>query len=1117
MHMFNKIIAFSFPNPLSMNPSEWNKLFLSGRNLSVPSGKPLYSYKIAIKEFVTLADVLKNNGPWSSDWDCCFVLYATEWWRKFYEGSNWSWEPILKAINKANLSVADRNQLVSSGFKKWKRTINENLKGSDYIGTVVLECGLPLRVLESEHYLTDLLKDLYQELGAISTVETQYNEVVKSVSATHRLPQTLQKDAFFHLLLQFITELVALNEKYGFSNVDKPVEKLDQLDINWRSRFPLRIEGTASKNFIDQLLAGVIKDQPYEPAHIRVSHELIQHAGGWKLKTMLNIQAGFYKLPALGISNAEFEALSNKLEIYTGTPTGDQRIGFAFKSHDQQQLQFDPIKHYPLAGSASGRRELYLLDPKSYRKLPLPTAGIDISEYSEPFVFSALDDVNPEKGWELIAVGTVRLKRGTYRVLTTEDAILTPGIWKTLMQMTIDGTLFTLYEGGSDLHIQQNDNDFYLSFSADAESFSYELVPPLNGFEFYREENKAIYKGWPKIYKIRADGAVIGKVGSALEYNNNGRWTRWTPDVFGKTRVRLTSGSSVLFCKTVQVLPPNFSVEFNLPEKTVHLLHSSAFSITIYTGTQTRLQTNTGGHDIYFTEPENLLPDFFEIGLTPKHSGTDKILLRLPCPKQQLQFYSPSKERLPYKASLYLHDLYGTRLYISNLLSFPVSYRLRLKLLDSDQPEDSSVFRTLKVPAYGNIELALVNLKESMLSLLAISTNIDAKILVSCDDRAAIEIRQYEFKLEKVEDGGILMRSRQKDLPPFDLQAFPLDEPFSPEKVVTLNYLPVSQRWQLPRSKGTWFIYPAPGIKEQFRPLAYYFENNSDGTPIETATICRLHQVAVLEKGDRLPLLDKILDQMAVNCEHPDWSELCSLYKSLQHLPLNCQDIFSRLGSHQNAMMMGVLILPIELVIRMTEEFAIIWSRYPIQSWITTFQCYYSSLHKVAPAFSEHTIQLKQKWIGQHLGLTSLTWLTNQLLFPDQMETPPFITLDLARFLLDEYLHGGEQRPGLRARHLDEKWPTHLNSDIANLFRAVPKAIRELLPAELAPYQKGVLYLPFVLAAASVQPDVIRMPTFTAAYKFRIQEVIDFDEEWFIKVYDLIQGYLLKELTLAIK
>jgi hypothetical protein len=43
------------------------------------------------------------------------------------------------------------------------------------------------------------------------------------------------------------------------------------------------------------------------------------------------------------------------------------------------------------------------------------------------------------------------------------------------------------------------------------------------------------------------------------------------------------------------------------------------------------------------------------------------------------------------------------------------------------------------------------------------------------------------------------------------------------------------------------------------------------------------------------------------------------------------------------------------------------------------------------------------------------------------------------------------------------------------------------------------------------------MPIFTAQYKFRIQEIIDFDEEWFTKVYDLIQGYFLKELTLAIK
>jgi len=1092
-----------------MNPAEWYKLFLTSKTLSAPSGAPLYSYKITQREYLTLTDVLKNNGGWASGWDCCFVLYATEWWRKFYDGGNWSWEPILRSINKTSLSILDRNQLVSSGFKKWKRPVNENLKGNDFIGTVVIECGLPLRVLESDHYLGDIIADLYQELGAISSIEAEHVELVKSLSSTRKLPQALQKDAFFHLLLQFVTGLVSFNEKFGFSGTDKPVERLDALSPGWRERFPLRLDGQAARNFIDQLLTGVTKVQEYQSTLMRAIHELVRHSNSWQLKIRLEIKAGLHKLPALGISITEFETLSHKLEIYVRTGSVDQRIGFAFKNYDLQGFHLDKIT-YHIPGHSIHGWDLYLMDPANYHKIALKIVRADLSQNSEPLIFESFSDNDSEKGWELVATGTTRLSYGIYRVVIAANAIFTSGDRKLLGNILIDGKDLTVYEVISDVGIEQNDSFFYLSFSEESEIFSYELAPQPTGFEFYRDENKSIFRGWPKIYKTREDGVVIGKVTSALEYFNGSHWATLTPEVIGKVKIRLTNGSRVLLCKTIQVLPADFTLNFNISERTVQLLHSGSFSVTIYSDAKTVIEAIEDGHSIAFKEDVRSLPEFFQIGLMPKICGTDKVLLKIPCPKQQLYFFSAAKERLSYKASLYLHDLYGSRLFISNLLPFSKTHRLKLTLLDPQQSEEISVYRSLKVTAFGNIELALVTLKDIMLSLLSMTTSIDARILVSCDDKAAIEIRQFELTLEKLDGGFMQMKANEETISCFDLQAFRLDEPFATEQVHTLIYEQEKSRWGLSKKEGLWFIFPASGIKEQFRPLAFALSSDLDQEQIDTDAITRLHEVAHFRREERFVLMDKVLDQMAADFAHPDWKGLCDLYLSLRHLPLGSQDVFARLSNHTDAIMTGALILPEEMILRLSQEFAIIWSQFPVDSWLSIIDRHYISLTFLVAAHAEQAVKARLEWIGHHLGLTSIKWVIDRLLFDEggRIGTPQ-ISPPIARMLIEELLNGSELKPGLRARHLEEKWPDQLSDGIINIFKALPEEVRGLLTTELVSHQKYVIYLPFILAAASVQPDLVKIPKLTRLTKFRIREVISFDEAWFAEVYNFVQGYLL--------
>lgn len=1097
-----------------MNPAEWYSIFLTRRKLSASSGDPLYSYKIAEAEYVTLTDTLKLHTHWARDWDCCFVLYATEWWRRCYEGGYWSWDPILRSINKATLPPADRNLLAASGFKKWRRPVTESLRGNDFIGTIVLECGLPFKVLESEHYLADVITDLYEELGAISSIQSEHLGLVRSIPSVKRLPQTLQKDAFFYLLLQFVKGLVDVNEKYGISASDNPAERLDSLSKDWRDQFPLRIDGGADKGFIDRLLTGVTKTQKYQPTIVRMRHQLVWRKDEWRLKTMLNIKGGIYQLSAIGIPDDAFEELSNKLEIHIETSSGDQRIGYAFKKSQPDGLMLDAVNDYPMSGGGLGDREPYLLDPKSFRKIPMKTAGVDLDEAAEPLIFAAptdLSDQDIEGGWELVTAGSAQLKHGQYRVLCTEEAVLLAGEWKPLGQLVLEDKAYAIYEVSSEIELQQRGNTFQLEFSAETEAYSYEPAPSVNGFEFCKEENKAIYRGWPKIYKVRADGAVAGLVGSGLEYLKGKQWTRWSPEVAGKVKIRLTNGSRVLFCKTLRVLPAGLLVEFNAAERKVLLVHSSAFTVTIYSEAKTEIALTADGHSIYFPGTEWGGADLFELGLTPKGGETDSVILKVPYPSAQLHF-SSSDGRLGYRARLYLHELIGSRLYINNLSSLPKIYRLKLSLLESGPPEELSVYRTLKVAAYGSFGLPLVNLRESILLLLSMTASIDVRVLVSCNDKAAVEIGFFEFSFDRLGDGCMRMHDPSEEMP-MGVSAFRLDRPFDAETPPALLHRQEDGCWCLPDPEGVWFIYPAAEVKAQFRPLSYSLEKFGYGPMelAETLAMTRMQEAAVLLKNRRAVVMNRILDAMAVDASHPDWIELRELANAVRHLPLSSLDHFTLLCDHNDAILAAAAVLPEELVLRLSQEFAVIWARYPVDSWMAVFRHYHAYLVSTVPRYAEEVIRNRLAWIGRHLELTSIASVLTDNLYPTQgMADAHRINEQLAAYMIGNYLNGGEQGPGLRGRHdEDEKWP-ELPADILGPgFKALPAVVRKFITMHLSNYQRSVVYLPFILAAASVQPESVKLPGLTPLVHFKIRETIAFDEQWFADVYNFVQGFLL--------
>lgn len=87
-----------------MRPSEWIDTILQRHGIEKPDGRPLYQYRLNDQEFSDLTSLLKlsallgiNNITKMLFWDAAFVMYAAEWWRRYYKG-DWGWEGVFGSI-----------------------------------------------------------------------------------------------------------------------------------------------------------------------------------------------------------------------------------------------------------------------------------------------------------------------------------------------------------------------------------------------------------------------------------------------------------------------------------------------------------------------------------------------------------------------------------------------------------------------------------------------------------------------------------------------------------------------------------------------------------------------------------------------------------------------------------------------------------------------------------------------------------------------------------------------------------------------------------------------------------------------------------------------------------
>lgn len=229
-------------------------------------GRPLYRYRLKYSDFLNLQSYLQLNHlsfynaekvtKFSQGLDKLFVLYASEWWRREYNG-NWGWSDLLSSINikHSDMSNQDLLKITESGLAKWDREISRTaLSHRSAMGSFLREGGLPINYFNASGGWLDLL------YGAMKAKAQNGDALLYFNNYINRLPKTSGIDDIINTLVALVDDIHNLVITYGLDSQPKPIEHLDKkTNGNWIDSFPFSLEDESARDLLKSLVLDSVR------------------------------------------------------------------------------------------------------------------------------------------------------------------------------------------------------------------------------------------------------------------------------------------------------------------------------------------------------------------------------------------------------------------------------------------------------------------------------------------------------------------------------------------------------------------------------------------------------------------------------------------------------------------------------------------------------------------------------------------------------------------------------------------------------------------------------------------------------------------------------------------
>lgn len=1124
-----------------MTLNQWITRFLAKRALTKPDGRPLFAYKASHDEYLELGEKLRGlteteRTTTELRYAQAWLLFAAEWWKREYAGGAWSWATLCNAAGHDDTTQPVMQSLVTTGRRYWN--LREEIKesGKRFIGFVVINGGIPMRLIETaQGGLTSLLQAVTEQAIKYTLSDKEIEESIK-LRVKNELSQNYHQDHIYTLLTDLTIRTLRLCDTYNLHGIEDPIEALNQQFADWREDLPLAMDKEEANNLIKLLLCSAVQEKkPKQLALFKITRGLRFNSDGsdptYELKFVITKkQASSAELKRELNIRTEIE-LPNNFQLFIRIATHEHFIAEAIKRGDDYILieRNPPVLQdiYESVQIIATRWGTTLQISTMQNGAALNTDEPLIFEDDLPFAqFVGQGDVSVKgsKALALIPPNTmINARRVEHEFTSIED--------KQLVRITEEENIFLCATNQRFTVNLKAKNESGASTHWQGTILNVQSTPNL------------IFKGHPRLRVEREEQDQYEYAPSSEIYVHtpNKKEESKLSEVAAPGLCRLIwrkNGQRLLSTHAV-ILPQDADIKYipgNTPyEGEIHLLKWRYLPVRC------------------LTEGIEITSSFQE-----KESA---LILKLKCNKEKpplhsitigLQWPSANKEHrisLPFPSyGCIVIDKDQNQIANNELLAIDQLMGCRAILMSGNRAGKWSIHLTAKtsekeqlkkiIDYSGAEEMRLAAMIPIIRQMIASYESLDTSIILEIfhgNERFVfIEIGHYSRKLSLntknstvciVDKNKSHQLALEKSKANGLLQAVYLAHP--QDEIISLSIKETQQDevsdWSsdsLVSHKGPWLIYASENTDAPLfiKPEIIYPESTPNTLMAQKFAKLNKKEPTELTKAsslsasnERIAKIRAVLRNMAANPNNEDWKTLECIIEKLRYLPLTSIDIYKALSHEHSALTMAIL-KDIELpsLSRFSSELPFEWLLISPKHWE-------NALKKVAKDAqdcprSQRALQRNIERVEKELSASqpALNFIFKQVSYMNINSKDPDLCSSFITHKLNELFgksHNSDDRENtylqklIRNLHQEPDWLKQNSLTYSSFLNTVlgKKLLnRSRLPAD--DWKTPVVVLPFMVAF-DVYEDRSSKWQNSPYLLFALRQARQLDREWFDEAY----------------
>ena len=965
---------------------QWKAQFLARRELEYPTARPLYTYRVTTEEFseleatlqerltaylklMSLADVARNL----EFFPALFVLYSAEWWRRNYDGTGFSWDPILNTLGAPadGWNQAQRSDCVIRGFQEWKLRLSD-AHGLRFLGSIAFQGGLPMQLLGAAR--GDIGKVLSRVLQLAASGTTDAKEIqgwIRSLGGY--LPNTYRQTEVFVLLAEVIITVLRLKEMAKLTSSESALERLDQTVPNWRNLFPLPVEDVQAKGLIEQLIHDVAGRVVRNVQHISVERRLEQtQPNQWSLRSDI-VLPEYLEARSLGnlfVIDPQNLTRTPTLRLCRGEKSTDITLR-KLAGQERYRIGRHPLECRDAVAASEHAMSLLMASGESRHK---EISRGDVLDSELPWIFD--ESADPSTIYRLI-------KQGSGTIASMHGMVCVPRDWTLI---TEDGSSAALkgeipalersvYSVSGTVRIDDGNGSLYRvrTGQATATADMFELRG-LRVWETIRQPNRA-FKGIPRLFHVSDNGveqAVQGPIGWRV---HGSPITTKSEKILGPVTAIWPVQGEAKWRSRIVLLPPQADLHIepgsDINSGSIRFMHWGIGAVHCETPGITVKGAVDGDNLLaqFFYQGSDDPPEWAELTASWKGNTTEAMLI-VPFPAKGIRALDAAGNQLSKGTLLSIDEACQVRM-IGFLGEGSQRAELQLGLHRGNHAAPvNETQQSIKANAgESRVEIRLLDYVNDIKRMLAGSDSLNAYVSVrlrlGSGESQTIRVARYSLEFEKYSSRSEVGVS-QDQIGQVSLEEIeritvcavrinaPGEEPLrlSPSKSEGV----LSGNWLFPEANiqpGPWLIYPGTDSKLSFRPMLWPVpstlmettarpdhEDTNFGTTEDDTEHSTLRLAPALDTPDvreRATALSSIIKRMASDFSDDDWGLVEQMAGTLGHLPLSTLDFWRQIAqspSGMAAMAIRLGNLPANFVERFPTELPFVWESIPLSAWV---------------------------------------------------------------------------------------------------------------------------------------------------------------------------------------